>query len=335
MSWCRLLACWLGLALLGEAGAAQSAEPLNLRIGWITVPTSLAPILFAKPDLARHLGQSYRVSPIHFAGTSQMVTALASGDLDIAELSFSSFGYALQNGHMEDLRVIADELEDGVEGHASTGFFVLADGPIHHIVDLKGKVLATNVIGAGVDIGLRATLRHQGLEDKRDYTIIESDYANMRSLLAERKADLVTTAPLFANDPAFRQIARTLFTMKDAFGTTQLLSLTARSGFLASNRAAVVDYLEDELRALRWYLDPANRSQAVAILAQFAKQPESRYDWAFTDKDFYRALNGRPNLDALQRNLAMQKEFGFLKTDIEVAKYADLSLVDEAAKRLP
>jgi sulfonate transport system substrate-binding protein len=335
MSLRRILPCLLALALLGGAGAAQAAEVLNLRIGWITVPTSLAPILFTKPALARHLGRSYSVSPIHFAGSSQMVTALASGDLDIAELSFSSFGYAIQNGHMADLRVIADELEDGVTGHNSTEFMVLRDGPIHRIEDLKGRVLATNVIGAGVDIGLRTMLRRHGLEDKRDYTIIESDFVHMSALLAARKADLVTSVPPFALDPAFRGIAAPLFAMKDAFGTTQLLSLAARREFLAKNRAAVIDYLEDELRELRWYLDPKNHDEAVATVAQFAKQPTSHYDWVFTEKDFYRASDGRPNLDAMQRNLAMQKEFGFLKEDIEVAKYADLTLVTEAAKRLP
>jgi sulfonate transport system substrate-binding protein len=36
---------------------------------------------------------------------------------------------------------------------------------------------------------------------------------------------------------------------------------------------------------------------------------------------------------ALQSNLNDQKALGFLKIDIDVAKYADLSLVDEAAKR--
>jgi len=30
----------------------------------------------------------------------------------------------------------------------------------------------------------------------------------------------------------------------------------------------------------------------------------------------------------------MEKELGFLKSDIDVTKYADLSIVDEASKRL-
>ncbi len=109
----RSLAALAVLAL----GAAASAEPVKIRIGWITVPTSLAPILFARPELAPHLGKSYTIEPMHFTGSSAMTTALASGDLDIAELSYSSFAYAIQNGHMSDLRIIADEIQDGVTGY--------------------------------------------------------------------------------------------------------------------------------------------------------------------------------------------------------------------------
>jgi NitT/TauT family transport system substrate-binding protein len=41
-----------------------------------------------------------------------------------------------------------------------------------------------------------------------------------------------------------------------------------------------------------------------------------------------------PNLDALQANIKLQKELGFIKSDIDVKKYSDLSLVEEAAKRV-
>jgi NitT/TauT family transport system substrate-binding protein len=57
-------------------------------------------------------------------------------------------------------------------------------------------------------------------------------------------------------------------------------------------------------------------------------------DWAFTGRDQYRDRNGIPNLDALQNNLKQQKEVGFLQEDVDVKKYSDLSMVEEAAKRL-
>jgi hypothetical protein len=60
------------------------------------------------------------------------------------------------------------------------------------VADLKGKVLATNVVGSAVDI---AMLRRDGLEANRDYTIIEALFPAMRAMLAEKKADLISAVP--------------------------------------------------------------------------------------------------------------------------------------------
>jgi hypothetical protein len=47
-----------------------------------------------------------------------------------------------------------------------------------------------------------------------------------------------------------------------------------------------------------------------------------------------RADDLRPDLGSIQRGVDQLKEFGFIKSTIDVPKYADLTLVDEAASRL-
>jgi NitT/TauT family transport system substrate-binding protein len=139
----------------------------------------------------------------------------------------------------------------------------------------------------------------------------------------------------FSFDPELRKNARVLFTQKEAIGTTQMIVWAARKGFLDKNRAAMADLMEDVLRIVRWYVDPANHKEAVEIAARFTKQPPERFDpWLFTAKDYYRDRNMLPNLDALQANIRTQKELGFLKSDFDVRKYSDLSIVEEAGKRL-
>lgn len=49
---------------------------------------------------------------------------------------------------------------------------------------------------------------------------------------------------------------------------------------------------------------------------------------------WYLDPNNRPELKALRSNLKTQKGAGFLTIDIDVPKLADLSLVEEAAKRI-
>ena len=320
-------------AATGVHGVAQ-AEPVKIRVGWVVVPASLAPLVLAKKDILKHSGQSYVAEATRFEGTPPVITALAAGELDIGPLAFSSFGLAIQNAHMDDLRVICDEIEDGVPGHGTNQFMVLNDGPVKTVADLKGKVLATNVVGSAVDIAMRAVLRRSGLEPNRDYTIVEAPFPAMRAMLTEKKADLISAVPPFSLDPNLLSIAHSLFTQKDAFGVTQLTMWTARTPFIQQNRAALVDFLEDTIRAIRWYSDPTNHEAAVAIVAGLNKAPPARMEWAFTGKDQYRDPNGMPNLSALQSNLQLQKQTGFLKEDIDAKTYSDVSLVEEAAKRL-
>jgi NitT/TauT family transport system substrate-binding protein len=62
--------------------------------------------------------------------------------------------------------------------------------------------------------------------------------------------------------------------------------------------------------------------------------PPERFGWLFTKQDTYRDPNLLPNLDALQKNVDMTQDLGFVKKKIDVKKYTDLSLAQDAAKRL-
>jgi NitT/TauT family transport system substrate-binding protein len=41
-----------------------------------------------------------------------------------------------------------------------------------------------------------------------------------------------------------------------------------------------------------------------------------------------------PDLEALQRNVDMTRDLGFVRGSIDIKKHSDLSIVQEAAKRL-
>jgi NitT/TauT family transport system substrate-binding protein len=261
------------------------------------------------------------------------VTALAGGELDIAPLTFSTLAALVLNARMDDIRIIADEFQDGADDYYTTPYLVRKDGPVKMIEDLKGRVVATNGIGSSIDMGLRVMLKRHNLEDKRDYTTVEVGFPNMKAMLGDGKADLVMVPAVFAYDPALRDMSRLLFTQKEALGKSDMVVWSARAGFLAKNRAAVTDFLEDALRSLTWYSDPAHHDEAVEIIAQFTKIPAERLSWVFTKKDQYRDPGLRPDVDALHRNMQTQLELGFIKQPIDVKRYVDLSLLDEASRR--
>jgi NitT/TauT family transport system substrate-binding protein len=325
------------LVLLAGAALAPiaQADPLKIRMGYV-VPGSDAPLMmFNKEGIAKHQGTSYVLDAIHFQGTPPMITALAAGEIDIAPLAYSTLSLAVENAGMSDLRIIADSFQDGVPGYYTNEFMVLKDSPIHTVEDMKGHVAVTNSAGSAVDIAMRAMFKKHGLEDKKGVTIVEAGFPNMKAMLTDHKVDLMIAVRPFSASPDLREAARTLFTQKDAIGRSQMIILTARAPFLEKNRAVVVDFLEDTLRELHWYSDPKNHDEAVKLFSENIKLPPAVFQsWIFTGGDFYRDPNGLPDLDALQANIETQRETGYLKNDLDVKKLADVSYVEDAAKRL-
>ena len=318
---------------LGAVSTAQ-AEPLKIRGSWVAPVANWASIWLEKKDLAVHFGQSYVFESGRYAGTPPMITAMANNELEIGDLAYSTLPIAIENAGMDDLRVVADEFQDGAPGYRADDFQVLSDGPIQKVEDLKGKVVATNAAGSGVDVASRAMLRKHGLEANRDYTIVEAPFPGMRAMLAEKKVDIIPTVLPFALDPELKKIAHPLFSITDAIGVSQFAMWVMRKPFIDKNRAAIVDFMEDTMRIERWYLDPKNHDAVAEIASRITKQPPERFGWLFTKNDYYRNPDMRLDLDALQKNVDMTKDLGFVKASFDVKAHSDLSLIEEAAKRL-
>jgi sulfonate transport system substrate-binding protein len=332
----RMLPAAVATALMLAGGHASAADqPVKIRIAWVVPIGNWASIIYEKKDLMPHYGKSYVVEPVHFQGTPPMIAALAAGELEIADLAFSSFALAVVNAEMGDLRVIGDESQDGVDGHRSGTYYVLKDGPVKTIDDLKGKMLATVGAGAALDIPVRAMLRKHGLEDRRDYAMVEAAFPNMLPMLLDRKIDFMPAVNPFVHDPRFKDGTRPLFTVAEAMGgPTDFIIWTAHESFIKANRAVMVDLLEDTVRVARFLTDPANHAEVVQIAAKVSKQPAASLDYVYGKDDPYRDPNLRPNLVNLQRAIDVQQETGFLKDKLDIKAYADLAPLEEAIARI-
>lgn len=335
----RLLAAVCGLIFVGLAyGAAAPAmadDPVHLRIGWVVVPADIMPLIFQQPGWAPHAGKSYVPELTHFSGTPTEMQAMATGDLDIAALAYSTFALGVENAGMDDLRVIADVFQDGVPGYHSNDMMVRNDSGIKTVDDLKHKIVATNQTGSAVDVAVRAMLTKHNLQDKRDLTMIEVRFPDMKTMLKEKKVDLITAVNPFGFDPELATFAHPLFTQEEAVGRTQMIVVAVRQGFIDKHRAALVDFLEDYISAQRKFTDPAHRDETIKLITEVTKQPAELYqDWVFTKKDYFRDPGGLPDLTALQQNVDLARTLGFLHAPLDITKYTDLSLAKEADKQL-
>ena len=130
-------------------------------------------------------------------------------------------------------------------------------------------------------------------------------------------------------------ISRTLFTQQDAMGRSQMITHVARERFLQKHRAEMVDFLEDYIHVLHYLSDRAHHQQAADVVAEATKQNPSLFEsWIFHQQRLLRDPNALPDLDSLQANVDLQHQLGFLRSPLDVKKYADLSIVKDAAKRL-
>ena len=329
-----MLKTFFALAVALAATQPASAEPLKIRIGWATMPGHLIPVLYSKREILKHYGTVYTVETVNFRGSTPQITAMAAKELDMAAYAPPSLVLSVLNARL-DIRAVADIIQDGAPTNYSEQALVKTDAGINAVADLKGKRIATNAIGSYMDTMVRAMLKKNGLIDKRDYTIIEAAFPTMPAMIEEGKVDAIGTVQPFTTQLLATGRYKVLFRARDSLGQTQSVFLAARGEFLDANKAALMDFFEDHVRALRWFQDPANHKEAVGIVAAFMKKPPAELDYLFSDKDYYRDPYAHVNAAGIQSVIDVSKELGLLPATIQVVpKHVDDSFVAEAERRI-
>ena len=104
------------------ASVAQ-ADPVVIKAAWAAVPGQMFPILMQMKNVLVHYGKSYTVEAIRAPGSGPQTTALATGDISLAYFSPAAFALAIQNAHMNDLRVIGVATRDGYQDYFTRPFY--------------------------------------------------------------------------------------------------------------------------------------------------------------------------------------------------------------------
>jgi sulfonate transport system substrate-binding protein len=121
---------------------AVSAEPVNIRIQWSVTPAHMTPLIPLAPEgIYKHYGKSYTVEPIRMRGSGPALQALAAGEIDFGGMSIQALTLGVKRARL-DLQVIAQVMSSGVEGWATSEFYVRDDSPIRTFKDMKGKIAA-------------------------------------------------------------------------------------------------------------------------------------------------------------------------------------------------
>jgi ABC-type nitrate/sulfonate/bicarbonate transport system substrate-binding protein len=285
------------------------------------------------PGVLRNYGRSYVLETAQMAGGGVILTALAANQTDLSGFTPQMLVLAKVQANLE-VRVIGQQLSDGVPGNARTWWWVRG-AEIARIEDLRGKTIAINARGANPDAALRMTMNKHGMADGKDYQIVEMRFPAMLPALLEKRVDAAILIPPFYLPAERNPALKPLFAVDEVFGPNETISLAVRADYLAKNRAALVDVLEDVIRFRRWIVDPATRPDALRVVSDTTKQPvEALARWVYTEKDYYVDPNAMVNVERLQKNVIDMHRLGIAPATIDVKPYVDLSLAREAAARV-
>lgn len=327
---CAGFAAYVGIVPAG-------ADPLKIRADWNIIPGQFAPLIPTVPHYApgvyRHYGTSYVVDPLHLQGGGATLTALAVGDTDLSTLSPQTLVLGVVNAKL-DLRVIGLQIATEIPGYLHT-FFWAHGSEIKTVDDLKGRIIGISARGSNVSSAAEMVMARHGFHEPADYRLLEVPFPAQFPALEAHKIDaaiLVTPFQLEARkDPDLKPI----FSVGDAFGPVETLIWIAKADYVAAHRAALVDFLEDNMRMRRWMSDPKTRMDAVQQLADTTKLPVSQFaDWVYTKNDYYYDPHAMVDVALLQKNVNDMKAAGIIPAAIDVTPYVDMSLAQEAAKRL-
>jgi sulfonate transport system substrate-binding protein len=325
----------LSVGMVAWTCAMASAEPLEIRFGTANFPSNMPPAVFqAPPGVLKHYGKSYTVRLERGAASSTQTVAMAAGQIDVAMFSPTSLALAVTNAGL-NMRVIGDGAQDGVGNYRSQTLYVKANSPIKTVQDLRGRVIGVNGIGSAGYTAIVGMLRKNGLDETRDVKFVEVSFANQLPMEEDGKIDASTLDDAQGAELVHAGKYRALFSARQALGPTQFNFIASTKEYLAKHHDAMMDMMEDYTRAMKWYMDPANRPQAMQIISRIAKRsPEALY-YLFTPLDYYRDPDSNPNIAGIQTMIDFSNKIGFLKKRIDVAPtYVDLSFLAEAKRRM-
>lgn len=281
-----------------------------------------------------------------FAGQAKGIFARRGFDI---ELQFTPNSGAQRDGLAKGTFEIAHAGVDNSVALADTGApsiivmggdsslqELFAQPGIKSIADLKGRVVIVDAPNTAYALVVKKALLKEGLRDGQDYTVKATGGTFARlGLMKENKEHAASMLNPPFSITAVREGFPSLGMAVKLVGPYQGTGCWVLKTWAEANASTLDRYLAAYIEALRWALDPANRAEAAAILADRLKIPldvaEATYDRAADPVDGL-APDARFDEDGFRNVLALRAEiegkWGGKPPD--PAKYIDLAYYQRA-----
>ena len=299
----------LGTPRVTRAQAAKGKVRFAyLQLGWA------GPEIIHKEDLlGKHGWQAeYSVVP---GSPVPLLNQLTSKNVDAIDMSFALAAKAFEDGAPVKVTGVATAVLGAIVARKDAG--------LTKVEDLKGRKVAA-VVGTSTYFDIRAlTLKAYGLDLQKETQIVTATAPpDMATLLGKKDVDAIiawqpiSDAVVLSGQGVY--LAKQIDLWRKATGRSSGFPVhvcyLVHNDFIARNAAFPTDLNAAQKDAVDvWYSKP---ERAKDIMAEVTKLPKDVIEVAH--RETVRMLSGLPDeqVDTLIAQLKINKEFGFLKSDI-------------------
>ncbi|MBS0518383.1 MAG: ABC transporter substrate-binding protein [Proteobacteria bacterium] len=322
-----------GLAFAASTSAAFAADQVKVSV-YQSVSDAGIYVAEAKGYFKE---QGVAIDVVQLDSVSSVVTALASGQVDVAGGAPSAAVYnAARQGI--GIRIVADKGSMRKGG----GYLCLVvrkglEDKIKTAADLKGHKVAWSGIGVGTtnEVALDHLLKSAGLKDS-DLSLQNLTFGDSFAALASGSVDAAYLIEPLVQSAEQKGVGTLLMTGDQMYPNQQVAVLLYGADFAQKRADVARRFMVAYLKGVRDYNDAfgkgKDRAGIVAILSKntSVKRPE------LYEKMVMPGLNpdGEVNLDGMKADMAWFHSKGYLKETIDLSKVVDSSFVDEALKKL-
>lgn len=300
-------------ALVGAPAAAPAQGKGTVKLAYLQLGWAATEIIHKEDLLGRRGWQAqYSIVP---GSPGPLLNQLASKNVDAIDMSFALAAKAFEDG--VPLRVT------GVATAVLGAIVARKDAGLSRVEDLKGRKVAA-IVGTSTFFDIRAlTLKAYGFDLQKDTHIVTATAPpDMVTLLAKKDVDAIIAWQPITDSVVLRgqgvYLIKQIDLWRKATGRTTGFPVhvcyLVHADFLAKHAAIAGDLNDAQKDAVDiWYNKP---QRAMEIVAEVTKLPRNVI--AVAHRETVRMLYGLPDaqVETLIAQLKINKEFGFLKSDL-------------------
>ena len=263
-----------------------------------------------------------------FQTDAQNTQALIGGSVNISQATIDVIIRADTTAKSNDIKMVGGNV-------ANPPYAIVTKADIKDWKDLSGKQVAVTDLTGGSTVVLKKALTANGVDPKSVTMIASGGTSNrLAALKSGQVAFTILAQPQSyeAEDAGYKILAHTPQFVPDF----QFTGYNVSEKWAGAHQATVVSFLKGLDKAVQWLYNPANKEEAVKILAPALKSTntaafEKSWDLYFGGKGDIIPKNGEPNVNGTQVVIQAMADAGELKAPLpKPTDFIDLSYVQKA-----